>query len=184
MTLTPKRLLIAAVLAASGALAIAQAPAPANQPAAGEASAARPGPGGKRMDPAQMQQRMAERRAQRLAALKSDLKLTPAQEGAWNQFVAASQPPAMGQRGPMMDRAQMAQLTTPQRLDLMDKRMAERQTHMKQRSDAVKTFYAQLTPEQQKTFDSRPMRGGRGEGRMHGGGMHGHMHGGPGMMGR
>ena len=90
----------------------------------------------------------------------------------------------MGQRGPMMDRAQMAQLTTPQRLDLMDKRMAERQAHMKQRSDAVKTFYAQLTPEQQKTFDSRPMRGGRGEGRMHGGGMHGHMHGGPGMMGR
>ena len=184
MTLTPKRLLIAAVLAASGALAIAQAPAPSSQPAAGEASAARPGPGGKRMDPAQMQQRMAERRAQRLAALKSDLKLTPAQEGAWNQFVAAGRPPAMGQRGPMMDRAQMAQLTTPQRLDLMDKRMAERQAHMKQRSDAVKTFYAQLTPEQQKTFDSRPMRGGRGEGRMHGGGMHGHMHGGPGMMGR
>jgi len=88
----------------------------------------------------------------------------------------------MGQRGPMMDRAQMSQLTTPQRMELMDKRMAERQAQMKQRSDAVKAFYAQLTPEQQKTFDSRPMRGGPGgPGGMHGGGHH---HGGPGMMGR
>ena len=50
MTQTPKRLLIAAMLAASGAFAMAQAPAPATQPAAGEASAVRPGPGGKRMD--------------------------------------------------------------------------------------------------------------------------------------
>ncbi len=50
---------------------------------------------------------------------------------------------------------------------------------MKQRGDAVKTFYAQLTPEQQKVYDERAMRGGRGEGQR-GGGRHGHHGMGPG----
>ena len=56
---------------------------------------------------------------------------------------------------------------------MMEKRMAERQAHMKQRGEAVKAFYAQLTPEQQKVFDERGMRHGKGEGR-HGGHRGGH----------
>lgn len=175
MTQHPKRLFVAALLAATGAIAVAQSPAPV-APAAGDSTTQqRAAPGERRgaRDPAQMQQRMAERHAQRMADLKAQLKITPAQEGAWNQFAAASQPPAMGP-GPRMDRAEFDKLTTPQRIDLMEKRMAERQAQMKQRGDAVKTFYAQLTPEQQKTFDSRALRGGPGEGRRggwgHGGG--------------
>ena len=72
MTRTPKNLLIAAVLAATGAFAVAQAPAPA-APAAGEASSVQQRG---RMDPAQFQQRMEqrqqrmqERRTQRMADL-------------------------------------------------------------------------------------------------------------------
>ena len=42
-----------------------------------------------------------------------------------------------------------------------------------QRGEAVKAFYAQLTPEQQKVFDERGMRHGKGEGR-HGGHRGGH----------
>ena len=163
MTRTPKNLLIAAVLAATGAFAVAQAPAPA-APAAGEASSVQQRG---RMDPAQFQQRMEqrqqrmqERRTQRMADLKAQLKITPAQEGAWTAYTAAMQPPA---KGPRMDRAEFDKLTTPQRIDRMQQRSAERQAQMKQRGDAVKAFYAQLTPEQQKLYDDRAMRGGKGK---------------------
>ena len=185
MTPTPKRLLLAALLAASGAVAIAQAPAsvPPAQPAAGEQAPRVAGERRAPRDPAQMQQRMAERHAQRMAQLKADLKISAAQEGAWNQFVAASQPPVSPQRQ-QQNRADFDKLTTPQRIDLMQQRMTERQAQMKQRGDAVKAFYAQLTPEQQKTFDSRPMRGGPGDGKRGGGRHHYGGWGGPGMMGR
>ena len=163
MTRTPKNLLIAAVLAATGAFAVAQAPAPA-APAAGEASSVQQRG---RMDPAQFQQRMEqrqqrmqERRTQRMADLKAQLKITPAQEGAWTAYTAAMQPPA---KGPRMDRAEFDKLTTPQRIDRMEQFAAERQAQMKQRGDAVKAFYAQLTPEQQKLYDDRAMRGGKGK---------------------
>ena len=116
------------------------------------------------MDPAQRQQRMAEHHAKRQAELKAQLKLTPAQEGAWTAYTAAMQPPANAQRrGPRMDRAEFDKLTTPQRIDRMQQRSAERQAQMKQRGDAVKAFYAQLTPEQQKLYDDRAMRGGKGK---------------------
>lgn len=174
MSLQPKRLLLATLLAASGAFAIAQTAAPAApaQPAAGT-SAQRAGPGdrSKRMDPAQWEQRRAERHAQHLTELKGQLKLSPAQEGAWSAYAAAMQPPANAQH-PRMDRAEFDKLTTPQRIDRMQQFADERQAQMKQRGDAVKAFYAQLTPEQQKTYDERAMpRGGR-----HGGG-HMHRHG-------
>ena len=167
MTRTPKNLLIAAVLAATGAFAVAQAPAPA-APAAGEASSVQQRG---RMDPAQFQQRMEqrqqrmqERRTQRMADLKAQLKITPAQEGAWTAYTAAMQPPANAQRrGPRMDRAEFNKLTTPQRIDRMEQFAAERQAQMKQRGEAVKAFYAQLTPEQQKLYDDRAMRGGKGK---------------------
>ena len=176
MTRTPKNLLIAAVLAATGAIAVAQAPAPV-APAAGDSATqqrAAPGERRERMDPAQRQQRMAEHHAKRQAELKAQLKLTPAQEGAWNQYTSAMQPPA---KGPRMDRAEFDKLTTPQRIDRMQQRSAERQAQMKQRGDAVKAFYAQLTPEQQKVYDERAMRGGRGDGHR---GRHGHHGMGPG----
>ncbi|QTD45465.1 Spy/CpxP family protein refolding chaperone [Ottowia testudinis] len=181
MTQQPKRLFIIATLATLGAVAMAQTPPPAGHaPAAGEASATRPAPGDRRgrMDPAQMQQRMAERHAQRMADLKAQLKLNPSQEGAWNTYSAAMQPPANLQRQ-RMARAEFAKLTAPQRIDHMQQRGAERQAQMKQRGDAVKAFYAQLTPEQQKVYDERAMRGGPGEGKR-GGGRHGHHSMGPG----
>lgn len=156
----PKRLFIAAVLAAAGAVAVAQAPAPV-QPAAGNTTvqpSARMDPAQRQQRMEQRQQRMAERHAQRQADLKAQLKLTPAQEGAWTTYTAAMQPPANLQRQ-RVDRAEFAQLTTPQRIDRMQERAAERQAQMKQRGDAVKAFYAQLTPEQQKLYDERAMRG-------------------------
>ena len=140
-----KHLLLAAVLAAASTLTLAQTPPP---PA--------PAPAGAQADPGARQQRWAERRAKHLDQLKAALKLSPAQEGAWSTYTAAMQPPA--QRPPRMDRAQMAQLTTPQRIDRMQAMQAERQQFMTQRMDAIKAFYAQLTPEQQKVYDQQSMR--------------------------
>lgn len=184
MVFAPKQVLIATLLAATGAAAMAQTPPPPPAaapgapvaPAAGEAA---PGTRPALRDPAAREKRMAEHHAKRLAELKAALKLTAAQEGAWNTFTAATQPPARGERPPM-DREAFKNLTTPQRIDLMEQRSAEHQARMKQRGDATKAFYAQLSAEQQKVFDQRAVRHGpRGDGPR---GMHG-PHGRPGDQG-
>jgi hypothetical protein len=170
-------LLGSAALASSGAFAQAPAASAPAAPAAAVAQAdgaAAPKAQHKRADPAQRMARMQEHRAKRMAALKDKLKLTSAQEGAWSTFTTATQPPA-GPR-PRMDRAEFAKLTTPERLERMQTRQAERSAMFAKRADATKTFYATLSPDQQKTFDTETAHfGGH---RWHRGGPDGH-HGGP-----
>lgn len=153
-------LLLAILLAAASTWSVAQTtPAPAAGPAA-TAQASQPGAGPRT-------QRWAERRAQRLEQLKAQLKLSAAQEGAWTTYTAAMQPPA--QRPARMNRAELAQLSTPQRIERMQALQAEHQQFMSQRLDAVKAFYAQLTPEQKKIYDQQSLRHGpAGRGGMHG----------------
>ena len=111
-----------------------------------------------KMDPAKMQ----ARRDQRHAALKTQLKLTPAQEPAWTAFVATHTPPA-GMVGQPAAMAGMAKLPTPERIDKMKEmraqRMGEMTAAMNKRGEATKVFYAALTPEQQKVFDAHAMQG-------------------------
>ena len=110
-------------------------------------------------NPAKMKAMMAKRHA----ALKTKLNITTAQEGAWTTYTEAMQPPAkMGQMGHHQtaeQRAEFAKLTTPERIDKMralrTQRMTEMSTAMDQRGEATKAFYAVLSPEQQKTFDSQ-----------------------------
>jgi hypothetical protein len=149
-------LLATSALASSGAFA--QAPAAPSAPPAAEAKA---DPQAHRADRAKRIEQMQQRRAERLSALKEKLKLTPAQEGAWNSFATAQQRPA-GQ--PRFDREEFAKLTTPQRLDRMQAMQAERAVLFAKRADATRGLYAALSPEQQKTFDTESMaRFGRGE---------------------
>ncbi|MFM9923855.1 Spy/CpxP family protein refolding chaperone [Variovorax sp. H27-G14] len=167
-------LLGSAALASSGAFAQAPAAPTAAAPTAAVAqadNAAAPKAQHPRMDPAKRMERMQEHRAKRLAALKDKLKLNASQEGAWSSFTAASQPPA-GARPPRMDRAEFAKLTTPQRLERMQTRQAERSAMFAKRADATKTFYAALTPDQQKTFDTETAHFGGPRGH-HGHGGHG-----------
>ena len=174
MITSRKSLLCAGLLAAtvaSGAFAQAPATTPAAPAAQDSAAAQAPakGPRG-REDRAQRFEQMKQRHAQHLAALKEKLKLTPAQESAWNTFAEAQQMPPAPPPGPRMNRDEFAKLTTPQRLDLMEKRRAERSAMFTKRADATRTFYAGLTPEQQKTFDAESMRRfgpGDHEGRPH-----------------
>lgn len=174
MTPIRKHFVVAGLLASMGLAVFAQTPA-APQPAPGAAPQAHARMGGH--DPAKMQQRMAERHAKHQAELKNQLKITASQEPAWTAFTASMTPPAGMQRP---DRAEFDKLTTPQRIDKMRELRVQRDAQMDKRADATKTFYAALTPEQQKVFDSNAMRGhggkgkgGHGHGRHHGG-MEGH----------
>jgi len=124
-------------------------------------------------DPAKMQAMMDKRHA----ALKAQLKLTPAQEPAWAAFMEAHKPPAGKMGKPEMP--DMSKLTTPERIDKMRElhaqRVAERTAEMEKRGAATKTFYAALTPEQQKLFDAHEMQGHGMQGHDKPMGQHGNM---------
>ena len=126
---------------------------------------------------AKMQKHMAERQAK----LKAELKLAPEQQAAWTTFVErTAHEPRMGGKNMGAQRENWSKLTTPERLDKMQARHAERSERMAKRIDATKSFYATLSPEQQKTFDSQSMRGFQRAGMKRGDhemGQRGHKHG-------
>ena len=147
-----------------------------------------PGPhmhGARHASMSERMERMQRHRSDRLAGLKEALKLTPEQEAARSAFVARTGPAQAGEKttAQRMSREEWRQLTTPERLDRMAAMKAERDTAMAKRMDATRSFYASLSPEQQKVFDERSMGMGRhgGMGGHHG--KHGgHYHGGHGYM--
>ena len=128
-------------------------------------------------DPAAHRARMAER-------LRAILQLTPAQEPALDAFLASMRPPpggmgmgmgsGMGMRpgaGPPGEA-----LPLPARLDRMLAHMDAMRARFAAHVAAVKTFYAQLTPPQQRAFDAiapmmmhdmHDMHGGMGGDWMH-----------------
>ena len=141
--------------------------------------AAQHGPGMAGMSGMDRGKMMESRRAQREKTLHDVLNIKPDQEAAFHAYVAATAPPprpadGAGRpgRGPGPEGAAT---TTPQRLDQMAARMADRQTRFQQVAAATKTFYAALNADQRRAFDALPMMTG---GRM------GHMGRGPMMMGR
>ncbi len=151
MNHSPKQLIAAAVLAALGLTAVAQTPAGPHHEQRMEQG-----------DPARMQARIAKRQAD----LKETLQIAPAQEGAWTAFTAAMQPPANWKRP---DRAELARLATPERIDRMKALRTERMARMDQRAEATKVFYAALNPTQKPVFDRETARRGQRDG----GGHHG-----------
>ncbi|MBS0453086.1 MAG: Spy/CpxP family protein refolding chaperone [Proteobacteria bacterium] len=167
-----RQILWIGLLASVAFAASAQTPPPA--PAAPAATAAAPGaPRMERGDPAKRFEQMQQRRDKRLAELKDKLKLDASQESAWSSFAAAQQPPAPPAQRP--SREDIAKMTTPERLDMMQKHQAERSAAFAKRADATRSFYAALKPEQQKTFDTETVHFGPGGERHHGPrGGHGH----------
>lgn len=111
--------------------------------------------------------RHAERMKMHQQRVHDALKLTPQQEPAWAKY-QESHPFAGKTNRP--DPAEMAKLTAPERADRMLEMQKQHQDAMSKHVVAMKDFYAQLTPEQKKTFDEqtqmgkRGMRGGRGPG--------------------
>ncbi|KAF3998412.1 Spy/CpxP family protein refolding chaperone [Glaciimonas immobilis] len=147
--------------APAGAPAVAQAPAPSehhmHQPPTPEQRA-------------KFEARMAKRQAK----LHQELKITPAQEGAWKTYIDQMKP-----HGPDLSKArptkeEWAKQTAPERMDHRIELMKKMEEHMSERAAALKQFYAVLTPEQQKVMDtqfSHMHHGERGH-RDHGGESH------------
>jgi protein CpxP len=136
---------------------------------------------GRGMDDSPRAERMQKKMAQHQGRLKEALKLTAEQEEAWKAYSASVQP--RQKNAARLDRAEWDTLTTPQRMEKMQALRQEREAQMGQRLEAVKKFYAVLTPEQQKLFDQshtgKGHRMGRHGGEREGGpGSHpGHRHG-------
>ena len=160
-----KRVVLAALIAGSGVLAAS---------AFAMNGAADGKPGCEMRHGQAMQAKMGESRDARMAALKEKLKLAPAQTAAWQTFTDANkvQPhPQVADRKAM--REAYAKMNTPQRVDAMLERATVRHAHQVARGNAVKAFYAQLTPAQQVVFDSEAMALS-GHGMWGQGGHHGH----------
>ncbi|MFZ6681493.1 Spy/CpxP family protein refolding chaperone [Undibacterium sp. Tian12W] len=132
----------------SAGSALAQPPSPAS-------ASANAGHGQPHGDPAKWAEKMKERMAKHQAELHDKLKITAAQEPAWKTFIDAMNPGAMPARP---DRKEMEKLTTPERMEKGLEKMKEHLAKMQTRLTALKTFYAVLTPEQQKIFDESHRR--------------------------
>ena len=147
-----KRALVVGVLAGSAILAASSFAMSTGDTAGKPGCEARHG----QKDPAKWE----ARRAERLSELKAKLNLAPEQDAAWNAFASVSQPGMHrvgGDRQAMRD--EFAKLSTPERIDRMQARSDMRRAKMAERAEAIKAFYAQLTPEQQKVFDAEAMTG-------------------------
>ncbi|MBS4097980.1 MAG: Spy/CpxP family protein refolding chaperone [Sulfuricella sp.] len=99
-------------------------------------------------DTAQFAARMAKRQAE----LHDKLALKEDQEAAWKAFAEQIKP---GEQAARPDWKALSQLTAPERMEKMLSFMKDRETKMSSHLAALKTFYAVLTPAQQKIFDEQ-----------------------------
>ena len=147
--LNTTRFALSVLLAGSALAAVAPAQA---QPMMGEM--------GVHHDEGRMHDRMSKQWDKRQVELKTKLHLAPSQEPAWNAFVQGMKMPAKPLMQPM-DREALAKLSTPERMEKMnalhEANLAAMQAHIKQRSEATRTFYNQLSAEQQKVFDAETL---------------------------
>ena len=125
------------------------------------------GPGGPpHGDRAAERQKMFETfRHQREQRLHDLLQIRPEQDGAFRAYLTALESGRKpGERGPGREgrAGEHKAMTTPERLDRMAARMAQRQQRFAQTAAATKAFYAALNADQRKAFDAMPRMGGGG----------------------
>jgi hypothetical protein len=143
--LNTTRLVLSALLAGAGLTAVLPAQA---QPMMGEI--------GLHHNEGRMHERLIKHWEKRQTELKAKLHLTEVQEPAWRTFVEGMKVPAKP-LGQQIDREVLAKLSTPERMEKMgavhEANLATMQAHIKQRTEATRTFYNQLSVDQQKVFD-------------------------------
>ena len=136
-----KGLVIAIATLGLGTIAVA-APGPGTQAPGTTSQSATSGQHG---------EKFAERMAKRQAALHDKLALTPGQEAAWQVFTAKMQATAPTRS----DARPAAPLTAPERAERKATFLQVAQQQAASRVQPIKEFYAVLSPEQQKIFDSQ-----------------------------
>ena len=105
-----------------------------------------------------MRERMQERMSAHRQKVHDALKLTPDQETAWKKCSESMQPPAASERP---NPEAWAKLSTPERAEKMLELSKKNQERMSAHVAALKTFYATLTPEQQKIFEEQHAMGNK-----------------------
>lgn len=98
----------------------------------------------------------AERHQKHLNEMKVFLQLQPSQESAWNSFAEVMKTPMKRPLPPAS--SEIEKMTTPERIDKMMAMKADRDAEMSKRMIATKTFYASLSPAQQKVFDTHTQK--------------------------
>jgi len=86
--------------------------------------------------------------------LHASLHLSPDQESAWRTYQAAISPDPAARSRQRATQMLLPTLTTPRRIDLLDAEMDADMAAMRRQGEAVKAFYAALTPMQQRAFDA------------------------------
>ena len=101
----------------------------------------------------------------RLSSLKSELKITAAQEPAWKAYADQTKQNADAMQKLMASVHGSAQASAPERMELRNQVMKQRQEQMEKGTAAFKELYAVLSPEQKALADQHVgfgMMGGRG----------------------
>lgn len=112
------------------------------------------GANGRQAPTPEQQAKFAEKMAKRQAKWHDDLKITPAQETAWQTFlgkIKPVRPDGAPQQRP--GKEEWAKQTAPERMEHQMEFLKRAETRLAERTAAVKEFYAVLTPVQQKVFD-------------------------------
>jgi hypothetical protein len=137
---------------------------------------------------AQFQAMHEAREKQHAQDLRTILRLRPDQEAALTAYLQSHKrpegPPMGDRRGPPgggPNGAMRGPMTTPQRLDEMARRETAHAAMQQKHAEALRAFYAALSPEQRQVFDALQRMHGGGHG--HGGWGHHGMGGGPGGFG-
>ncbi len=95
----------------------------------------------------------AQQRTANNVELHDALRLTPVQEDAWRAYQAAITPDPQAQQRHRAADMLLPQLTTPRRVALIEATAQADAADLHRQGEAVKAFYAGLTPDQQRTFD-------------------------------
>ena len=94
--------------------------------------------------------------------LGRELNLRSDQRAALQAYRQSTTPSAAEQQRMQQDMGRLAGMTTPQRLDFTSQQMARDESEFANRAQAVRRFYTQLSPAQQRRFDqlTAPQQGG------------------------
>ncbi|MBS0409183.1 MAG: Spy/CpxP family protein refolding chaperone [Proteobacteria bacterium] len=101
---------------------------------------------------------MAQAAPPRLGQLHDALHLTPEQEDAWRDYMAAIASNRQGEARHRAAQAMMPKLSTPRRIALMDATLEQDLADLRREGQAVVAFYGHLTAAQQAVFDRQTLR--------------------------
>lgn len=96
----------------------------------------------------------AQRQADRLAQLKTQLKITSAQEPSWNAFASAWQAMHLQWRGKAAKSRTSGLTPAPEVFDRLAEYAGKRAENARALAEAAKKLYGELTPVQRAVFDT------------------------------